>query len=88
MTKLSLYVLAATILCCSCSNSTSDKMVSVESTAENDSIECSDEYLGMSHFADTLTVGQYHQMILDAIANGDKSGKWKLSMLMLAWPVD
>ena len=87
MTKLSLYVLASTILLCSCRNSTSDKMVSVESTAENDSIEY-DEYLGMSHFADTLTVGQYHQMILDAIANGDKNGKWKLSMLMLAWPVD
>ena len=87
MIKLSLYVLAATILCCSCSNSTSDKMVSEEATAGNDSMEYF-EYPGRSHFADTLTTGQYHQMILDAIANGDKSGKWKLSMLMLAWPVD
>ena len=26
----------------------------------------------MSSFSDTLTTGQYHQMILDAIANGDK----------------
>lgn len=30
--------------------------------------ECS----GMSHFADTLSVEQYHQMILEAIADGDK----------------
>ena len=59
----------------SCGSNGNDNSASSEGSDESisDIRDSRDhEHPGMSHFADTLTTGMYHQMILDAIAKGDK----------------
>ena len=67
-----IFTLALAFTLCSCGHKSANKVVPAEKeTTATVAVEEDDES-GLSHFSDTLTHEQYHQMILEAIANGDK----------------
>lgn len=55
---------------CSCGHKSTDRF-EMDETDTADMV-VAEENCGLSHFSDTLSDGKYHQMILEAIANGDK----------------
>lgn len=66
---------------CSCGYKSSDKNALVETDTANMVVE--EENRGLSHFSDTLSDGKYHQMILEAIANGDR----RMFAKMVSYPL-
>lgn len=71
MKQLIAIVTTISIVFYSCGHKSANSPLSVGTDSTEFSVE-SEEDFGLSHFSDTLTTGQYHQMIIDAIANGDK----------------
>lgn len=81
MKSFSIFMFAATISLCSCGHKSSDKNVPIETD-----MVMEEETSGLSHFSDTLSDGKYHQMIVEAIANGDKQTFAKIVSYPLSRP--
>ncbi|MBR4913237.1 MAG: hypothetical protein IKZ54_10425 [Bacteroidales bacterium] len=81
MKQLFVIILVFTLAICSCGRKTDSKVDPLDVDCVADTYTEGEEEL--SHFSDTLTTGQYHQMILDAIANGDK----QLFAKMVSYPL-
>ena len=79
--QLTIVALVFTLAICSCGHKTDSKVDAHDVDCVTDTYTEGEE--GLSHFSDTLTTGQYHQMILDAIANGDK----QLFAKMVSYPL-
>ena len=79
-----LVVLTIAILLCSCGHKSSDKNAPIETDTAD--MVMDEESPGLSHFSDTLSDGKYHQMILEAIANGDKQTFAKMVSYPLSRP--
>ena len=62
-----LILFTVAMLLCTCGHKSSDKNAPIETD-----IVMEEESPGLSHFSDTLSDEKYHQMIIEAIANGDK----------------
>lgn len=70
--KVKHIVLSALALAlCSCGHKSTKKVAPTETDTTYVAVE-EEEAPGLSHFSDTLSDGKYHQIILEAIANGDK----------------
>lgn len=70
--KVKHIVLSALALAlCSCGHKSTKKVAPTETDTTYVAVE-EEEAPGLSHFSDTLSDTKYHQMILEAIANGDK----------------
>jgi hypothetical protein len=69
---LPIFALALAFTLCSCGHKSPNKIVLTETGTTANVVVEEDEESGLSHFSDTLTDNQYHQMILEAIANGDR----------------
>lgn len=82
---LHLVVLTIAILLCSCWHKSTNKKAPIETDTANVVVE-EEEGPGLSHFSDTLSDGKYHQMILEAIANGDKQTFAKMVSYPLSRP--
>ncbi len=67
-----IFTLFITIALCSCGHKSANKVVPAEKETTTNDVVGEEEDPVLSHFSDTLTDNQYHQMILEAIANGDK----------------
>lgn len=71
MNFIYIFTLALALALCSCGHQSANKNVPTETdTTANVVVE--EDVPGLSHFSDTLTSAKYHQMILEAIAKGDK----------------
>lgn len=81
MKQLFVIILVFTLATCSCGRKTDSKVDPLDVDCVADTYTEDEE--GLSHFSDTLTMGQYHQMILEAIANGDK----QLFAKMVSYPL-
>ena len=68
----------------SCEYKTTNKYVPAETDSVNIVVE--EEAPGLSHFSDILSDGMYHQMILEAIANGDRQMFAKMVSYPLSRP--
>ena len=79
--QLTVVALVLTLAICSYGRKTDSKVNPLDVDCVADTYTEDEE--GLSHFSDTLTTGQYHQMILDAIANGDK----QLFAKMVSYPL-
>ena len=77
-------LLTIAIYLCSCGHKSSDKNAPVETDTADMIMD--EESPGLSHFSDTLSDGKYHQMILEAIANGDKQTFAKMVSYPLSRP--
>ena len=87
MKQLFVIILVFTLATCSCGRKTDSKVDPLDVDCVADTYTEDEE--GLSHFSDTLTMGQYHQMILEAIANGDKQlfAKMGTNSYLLKWLV-
>lgn len=65
-----LVLFTVAISLCSCGHKSTNNNAPIETDTAYVLVEEDD--LGLSHFSDTLSDTKYHQMILEAIANGDK----------------
>jgi len=66
---------------CSCGHISLDKNAPIETDTAD--MVMDEDSPGLSHFSDTLSDTKYHQMILEAIANGDK----KMFAKMVSYPL-
>ena len=82
---LHFVVLTIAILLCSCWHIFTNNKAPIETDTANVVVE-EEEGTGLSHFSDTLSDGMYHQMILEAIANGDKQMFAKMVSYPLSRP--
>ena len=71
-------LLFASLVSCNRVNNHND----ADSISDNDPVD--DYYANCSHFADTLSYDEYHQKIIEAIANGDK----QLFAQMVSYPLE
>lgn len=82
--QFSIVALAFAMPLSSCGHKSSGTNAPIETGATEMVVE--EECLGLSHFSDTLSDGKYHQMILEAIANGDKQTFAKMVSYPLSRP--
>lgn len=81
MKSFSVFMLALAVLLCSCGHKSMNNNAPIETDSAD--MVVAEENRGLSHFSDTLSDAKYHQMILEAIANGDK----KMFAKMVSYPL-